>query len=71
MLEAGLITPVLFLLLSGVVDLGRAFYFADIAANAARAGSQYGILSSVNAGCRFSGQPELLLPGFSRSSLGL
>jgi Flp pilus assembly protein TadG len=50
MLEAGLITPVLFLLLSGVVDLGRAFYFADIAANAARAGSQYGILSSTNAG---------------------
>src|SRR5438128_1175123 len=50
MLEAGLITPVLFLLLSGVVDLGRSFYFADIAANAARAGAQFGILSSVNAG---------------------
>ena len=40
----------LFLLLSGVIDFGRAFYFTDIAAGAARAGTQYGIISSVNAG---------------------
>jgi|KBSSwiStaDraftv2_1062776.scaffolds.fasta_scaffold696952_2 Flp pilus assembly protein TadG len=49
LLEAGLMAPVLFLLLSGVVDLGRAFYFADISANAARAGAQFGILSAANA----------------------
>jgi hypothetical protein len=40
----------LFLLLSGVIDFGRAFYFTDIAAGAARAGAQYGILSSANTG---------------------
>ena len=50
MLEAALATPMLFLLLSGVIDFGRAFYFTDIAAGAARAGTQYGIISSANAG---------------------
>src|SRR5262249_53775685 len=49
-LEAALAAPVLFLLLCGVVDFGRAFYFTDIAAGAARAGAQYGIISSANAG---------------------
>jgi len=48
--EAALAAPMLFLLLSGVIDFGRAFYFADIAAGAARAGAQYGILSSANVG---------------------
>ena len=50
MLEAALATPMLFLLLSGVVDMGRAFYYSDIAAGAARAGAQYGIISSTNSG---------------------
>lgn len=50
MLEAALATPMLFLMLSGVIDMGRAFYFSDIAAGAARAGAQYGILSSANVG---------------------
>jgi len=50
MIEAAFATPMLFLLLAGVVDFGRAFYFCDIAAGAARAGVQYGIISSANAG---------------------
>jgi Flp pilus assembly protein TadG len=48
--EAALAAPMLFLFLSGVVDFGRSFYFADVAAGAARAGTQYGIISSANAG---------------------
>src|SRR5436190_4324336 len=50
MVEAALAAPMLFLMLSGVIDFGRAFYFSDIAAGAARAGAQYGILSSANVG---------------------
>jgi Flp pilus assembly protein TadG len=50
LLEAALATPVLFLILCGVVDFGRAFYFTDIAAGSARAGTQYGMISSANAG---------------------
>src|SRR5262249_49394928 len=40
----------LFLMLSGVIDFGRAFYFCDIAANTARAGTMWASLSSANAG---------------------
>jgi Flp pilus assembly protein TadG len=50
LLEAALAAPMLFLMLSGVIDFGRAFYFTDIAAGAARAGAQYGIISSANFG---------------------
>src|SRR5437016_4646783 len=50
MLEAALAAPMLFLMLSGVVDFGRSLFFADIAAGAARAGAQYGMISSANAG---------------------
>jgi Flp pilus assembly protein TadG len=50
MLEAALATPMLIGLLATVVDIGRAFYFSDIAAGAARAGAQYGIISSANTG---------------------
>jgi hypothetical protein len=38
----------MFLLLSGVIDFGRAFYYTDAAVSAARAGTQYGILSAAN-----------------------
>jgi Flp pilus assembly protein TadG len=48
LIEAGLAAPVMFLLLSGVIDFGRAFYFTDAAASAARAGAQYGIESAAN-----------------------
>ena len=50
MVEAAFAAPMLCLMLSAVVDYGRAFYFTDIAAGAARAGTQYGIISSANAG---------------------
>ena len=50
MLEMGLATPVLILMLSGVIDFGRAFYFTDAAVSAARAGAQYGIESPANFG---------------------
>jgi Flp pilus assembly protein TadG len=48
MIEAALVTPMLFLMLSGVIDFGRAFYYTDVAAGGARAGAQYGIISSAN-----------------------
>src|SRR6266478_3758803 len=48
LVEAGLIAPVMFLMLSGVIDFGRAFYYTDAAASAARAGAQYGIQSPAN-----------------------
>src|SRR3989442_15765716 len=50
MIETALVTPMLFLIVSGVIDFGRAFYFADAAAGAARAGAQYGIESASNFG---------------------
>ena len=48
LIEAGLTAPVMFLLLSGVLDFGRAFYFTDAAVSAARSGAQYGIESAAN-----------------------
>jgi len=48
LIEAGLIAPMMFLKLSGVIDFGRAFYYTDAAASAARAGAQYGIQSPAN-----------------------
>ena len=45
LIEAGLVGPVMFLMLSGVIDFGRAFYYTDAAA---RAGAQYGIQSPAN-----------------------
>ena len=50
MIEAALATPMMFLMLSGVIDFGRAYYFADAAASAARAGAQFGIESAANVG---------------------
>jgi Flp pilus assembly protein TadG len=47
-IEAALAAPVMILMLSGVIDFGRAFYYADAAASAARAGAQYGIQSPAN-----------------------
>jgi len=47
-LEAGLATPVILLLLSGVIDFGRAFYFTDVATSSARAGAQFGMISAAN-----------------------
>ena len=48
LIETGLIAPVMFLMLSGVIDFGRAFYYTDAAASAARAGAQFGIQSPAN-----------------------
>ena len=48
LIETGLMAPVMFLLLSGVIDFGRAFYYTDLAASSARAGAQYGIQSPSN-----------------------
>lgn len=50
LLEAAIISPMMFLMLSGVIDFGRAFYFTDMAASAARSGAQYGIQSPSNFG---------------------
>src|SRR5947207_5888684 len=48
LIEAGLIAPVIFLMLSGVIDFGRSFYYTSAAASAARAGAQFGIQSPAN-----------------------
>ena len=50
LLEMGLASTMLFGLLAGVIDFGRAFYFTDIATGSARAGAQYGIQSAANFG---------------------
>jgi Flp pilus assembly protein TadG len=48
LLEVALITPILALLLLGVVDFGRAFYLGIEVSNAARAGAQYGYQTAAN-----------------------
>jgi Flp pilus assembly protein TadG len=48
LLEMGLASTMLFGMLAGVIDFGRAFYFTDIATGAARAGAQYGIQAAAN-----------------------
>lgn len=50
LMEMAFATPMLMLMLSGVIDFGRAFYFTDAAVSAARAGAQYGIQSPANFG---------------------
>src|ERR1043166_6026482 len=50
MIETALASTMMFLMLSGVIDFGRAYYFADAAASAARAGAQFGIESPANVG---------------------
>jgi Flp pilus assembly protein TadG len=42
MLEFALVAPVLIFLLIGLIEVGRYTYFGILAANAARAGVQYG-----------------------------
>ena len=50
MIETALASTLLFLMLSGVIDFGRAFHMSDVAVGAARAGAQYGIQSAANFG---------------------
>ena len=50
MIETALASTVLFLMLCGVIDFGRAFHMTDVAVGAARAGAQYGIQSAANFG---------------------
>jgi Flp pilus assembly protein TadG len=42
LVEFAVLLPVLAFLLVGLIDIGRATYYSILAANAARAGSQYG-----------------------------
>lgn len=48
--EFALILPVLFLVIAGIVDLGRAMYTQSIVTNAAREGARAAIASSATAG---------------------
>ncbi len=41
-MELAVVTPLLFLLLAGAADYGRAFFVSITIANAARAGAEYG-----------------------------
>jgi Flp pilus assembly protein TadG len=43
LIELAILAPVLILLLVGVMDFARVYYYGIVAANAARAGAQYGI----------------------------
>ncbi len=45
MVEFAIISPVLIFLLIGLIDVGRYTYYGILAANAARAGAQYGAQS--------------------------
>ena len=49
LLEVALLTPMLLLLLLGVIELGRFAYFGIQVGNAARAGAAYGAQSSIDA----------------------
>jgi Flp pilus assembly protein TadG len=48
LIEFALMSPVMLLLLAGVLDYGRALRVASAVANAARVGAQYGSRSSSN-----------------------
>jgi hypothetical protein len=49
MLELALLCPLLSLLMLGVIEFGRAYYFGIEVTNAARAGAQYACQSLANA----------------------
>jgi Flp pilus assembly protein TadG len=72
-LEAAMAMPMLMLMVVGVVDFGRAFYFSNIAAGAARAGTAYGAISSANftnyTGMQAAAQADAVgVPNFSASA---
>ena len=73
LIEIGLATPMLMLLLSAVIDFGRVFYYSDAAVSAARAGAQYGIQSAANfgnyAGMQLAAQTDAQdIPNFSATA---
>ena len=50
MLEFAIMAPMMIMVMFGVMDFSRIFYYGDIAAGAARAGTEYALLSTANAG---------------------
>lgn len=69
--EMALLLPVLLLLAVGMVDLGRAFYFQETIANAAREGARFGAINNVTEGA-ISAQAVAevgSLPGVSATAL--
>jgi Flp pilus assembly protein TadG len=48
-MEFALIGPVMIAVLFGVIDFSRAFYYAEIAAGAARSGTQYALQNTADA----------------------
>jgi Flp pilus assembly protein TadG len=49
MIEFAILAPVIIFLLVGTIEIGRFAYFAILAANAARAGAQYGAQDLISA----------------------
>ena len=49
LIEFAIVLPFLFLVLFGVIDLGRIFFSAIVITNAAREGARYGISRGINA----------------------
>jgi len=50
LIEFALVTPLLIMVLIGLIEVGRLAYFSIEVANAAHAGAQYGAISYKNAG---------------------
>jgi Flp pilus assembly protein TadG len=49
-IEFAIIAPVMIAMMFAVMDFSRVFYFGEIASGAARAGTEYALLSTSNAG---------------------
>ncbi|HYL27354.1 MAG TPA: TadE/TadG family type IV pilus assembly protein [Candidatus Nitrosotalea sp.] len=49
LVEFAILAPILALLFVGMVDIGRGAYYGILAANAARAGAQYGAINTTTA----------------------
>lgn len=69
LLELAILAPVLIFLLIGIIEIGRYMYFAVLAANAARAGVQYGAQNTTTALDKTGMQNYATLDGQSLSGL--
>lgn len=73
LVELALVTPLLLLLLVGIIEIGRFAYYSILVSNAARAGAQYGAqglaTAADGAGIRTAASNDAGVAGLSVSSL--
>jgi Flp pilus assembly protein TadG len=67
-LEFAIIGPVLIAVLFATMDFSRIFYYGEIVAGAARAGTQFALLSSANAGNTSGMQAAAVADGRSNTT---